>query len=1261
MIMKHSPTYSATLFHLIGAVALAALCSCGTPQPFYQSGSDSRPDTVATKQVDQEIFLIGDTGDPVLYGTDPVLTTLQYQLERASDSSAVVFLGDNIYPDGMNPDTTYQARKEDVAIITRNLQTLHNYPGHAFFTPGNHDWRHDDEGIRAQERFIESYGQADAEFVPDNACPGPDGFEIGSDWYLIILDSQWWINESYTTLTDVAQCETTTRVEVMNTVANMVEEHDDRKTVIAFHHTLYGNGPHGGYYSFRDYVFPLTNVVENLWLPLPLIGSIYPIYRKLGRSGQDIEHQRYEEFAREILEAVEDRENIFFASGHEHSLGFYQYEKKEENGEGTHHFVLSGSGSKTTYARTGYGAEFVYSEKGFAKIVSYTDGSVTVEYWTPHAEQPEGELVYFNEIIAPEAERTLQEQISYRRKQYAGAEDSVRTLQADPQLAAGPLHRVVWGDHYRDAWTAEVEVPVFNMDTKKGGLEVLEVTGGEQTATIIVQDSSKNRYVMRSVQKNPAQSLPDALQETFVKDLAQDQVSASHPYGVLAVPPLAAAAGVYHTNPEIGFLSRKSGIKLDIGDRPGLLVNFQEFVSADWFNKQYDKRAVDMVDSDELWERLRMGGDVRINQEQLVRSRIFDMFIGDWDRHEGQWFWAETRTDSISVFEPIPIDRDNAFFKSDGAIPWLARRKWALRKFQLFDEGIRDIKGMNFNARHFDRWFMNELPRKQWLAIAEEMQAALTDSVIEAAISKWPETIQELNGATFKRKLKARRAKLTDFAARYYDVLSEEVNVYGSDGSNIFEVSRSDSGKTTVAVYEEDIDEAPKPVLRYERTFRASETEEIRLFGFGEDDVFNVSGHSREAPALRIVGGEGPDLVNDQSSVEGISEKTVVYDTHYGVTIRSAGEVQSKTSDDPHINRFEDRAFEYNLVAPLVIGGYNSDDGVFLGGGALIKTHAFRKQPFAAKHYITAKRSLHTSSFTFSYSGQFTNEVGPFDLTLDADVMAPRFVNNYFGLGNETETPVEDLDYYNYKIDNFRASAGVSEALRELLYVDAELGYEYFRPIRTPGRFITSPQSMLSRDDFGRYHFATLGAGLRVSTVDSDLIPQYGVEFKASGGLNYGLNSRSETFTRFSSSIKLYNTFENITTTTALQVGLATNIGDYNFFQANVLGGQGIFTEPGNLRGYPRNRFAGRTSFYHNLEVRTKIGNISSYLFPAKYGLSAFVDGGRVWTDGAESRLWHVGYGGGLWISPLSKIVLSGNYARSEEGDFYSVTLGFNF
>ncbi len=123
----------------------------------------------------------------------------------------------------------------------------------------------------------------------------------------------------------------------------------------------------------------------------------------------------------------------------------------------------------------------------------------------------------------------------------------------------------------------------------------------------------------------------------------------------------------------------------------------------------------------------------------------------------------------------------------------------------------------------------------------------------------------------------------------------------------------------------------------------------------------------------------------------------------------------------------------------------------------------------------------------------------------------------------------------------------------------------------------------------------------------------------------------------------------------ANRVGYGKSFGDYQFYQAQTLGALE------NLRGYRKDRFTGGESFYHNIDLRIKLSQFNTYLFPGSFGMVLFNDVGRVWQQGEMSRQWHDGYGGGFWISPLSKLVFSASYGQGTDGGVLLVKLGFQY
>ena len=124
----------------------------------------------------------------------------------------------------------------------------------------------------------------------------------------------------------------------------------------------------------------------------------------------------------------------------------------------------------------------------------------------------------------------------------------------------------------------------------------------------------------------------------------------------------------------------------------------------------------------------------------------------------------------------------------------------------------------------------------------------------------------------------------------------------------------------------------------------------------------------------------------------------------------------------------------------------------------------------------------------------------------------------------------------------------------------------------------------------------------------------------------------------------------------ATRLGWSKNYGDYEFPQAMYLGG----TE--NLRGYRKQRFAGRSMLFNNTELRVRLFDFNTYLFPGSFGVLAFNDVGRVWADGEDSIDWHVGYGGGIWIAPIRRFVIAAVVAHSKEEKLLPrLTFGFQF
>jgi hypothetical protein len=137
---------------------------------------------------------------------------------------------------------------------------------------------------------------------------------------LVLLDTQWWLHSGPKPTDPSSSCPTDAEPEIVDSLRVAVQGADGRLVVVAAHHPLASGGKHGGYFSWRDHLFPLRAVVPWLWLPLPLIGSLYPAARQHGISNQDLWSPAYQRLIAAIRRAFSGAQPALYAAGHEHNL-----------------------------------------------------------------------------------------------------------------------------------------------------------------------------------------------------------------------------------------------------------------------------------------------------------------------------------------------------------------------------------------------------------------------------------------------------------------------------------------------------------------------------------------------------------------------------------------------------------------------------------------------------------------------------------------------------------------------------------------------------------------------------------------------------------------------------------------------------------------------------------------------------------------------------------------------------------------------------
>lgn len=344
-------------------------------------------------------------------------------------------------------------------------------------------------------------------------------------------------------------------------------------------------------------------------------------------------------------------------------------------------------------------------------------------------------------------------------------------ISASTLYEANELKKIMQGEHYREAWVTPVKVPVVFLDTLIGGLTIIKEGGGNQTKSLKLKDTIGNKYALRSINKTPGPLIPEFAKTLGLENIIIDGISAQHPYAATVVATLADAAHILHTHPKVYFVPKQKTLEKYNEDYGNKLFLFEHETESktNWTDL---KNVSTIIETDDLQKlKLKRGNSLKIDDHAMVRARLFDLLIGDWDRHAKQWGWVIQNLENGQVAIPLPGDRDNAFFTIDGIIPNIISSKNITPEMRPFQEDIDYLPGL---VQDFDAYFLKGIPEHIFLEEAQQLQELLTDQVIDHALQQWPQKIYDLDGLDIANKLKSRRDGLEQYAREFHRLLIEK-------------------------------------------------------------------------------------------------------------------------------------------------------------------------------------------------------------------------------------------------------------------------------------------------------------------------------------------------------------------------------------------------------------------------------------------------------------------------------------------------------
>lgn len=1216
------------------------LNSCATHKPQYGKETLLPLTTpeASTPEPESRIFLIGDAGYANHPNSQGLLKIVEEKLKASGRNTSLLYLGDNIYPLGMPPKTAPAERQIAEASLNSQIALAKSFEGKTYFIPGNHDWYYGLQGLLDEEAFIKEGLKDKKAFLPGKGC-GINDIKLNDNTILITIDSQWYIEDwdKFPTIND--DCTLKTREALFEELESLLNKYPDQTILLAIHHPLLSNGTHGGQFSLKKQLFPFESNV-----PLPVIGSVINVLRKTGgMSDQDQQSRIYTTMVNRIKTLVQNKKNVIVVSGHDHNL---QYIHKDNIYQ-----IISGSGSKEEAARAVNPGDFSYGGTGYTMLDIFKDGSAKVSYYSVK-DNVETKLF---ETSMLEKEKTV------LKKYPETFAPFVKASVYSPDLTEkGKAYRFFMGNHFRKYYGMKIEAPSATLDTLYGGLEPDKVGGGHQSKSLRLKDKDGKEYVMRGLKKSATRFLQavafktryigDSYEGTYVEDFLLDFYTTTHPYTPFVVDDLSESAGIYHSNPKLYYIPKQNALQ-EFNNEYGDELYMVEERPTDEFKDLASFGKPDAIEStDDVLLNLQKDKKYHIDERAYIRARLFDMLVGDWDRHSDQWRWARFNEKDSVIYRPIPRDRDQAFAKYDGAVLFFAMNIPAVRHMQTYKDDLKNVKWFNREPYPQDLAFLTKSEEKVWIEEAQKLQKMLTDVAIDKAFTDLPKEVQDETITTIKTSLRKRREKLEKYASEYYKVLLKTVLITGTDKKEKFLITRLPKGETEVKVYSRKKDGSE--VLVQNKIYNKKQTKEVWIYGLDDDDIFEVKGKPDNAIIVRLLGGQNKDTYNVENGkkikVYDFKSKENIYETDHATKLL--------LTDDYEINTYDYERPKYNIWAGYPLAGYNPDDGVKLGALANYTVNSFNRRPYSQKHAIRGTYFFATNGFELGYKGRFMNVASKWNVGFDVLYTSPNFSINYFGYGNETENFDDELgmDYNRVKLRVFRVAPSLFKDGRNGSTIELQVPFETIEVDDTAGRYVSEP-GVLRDYLFEHRLYAGISASYSFSNYDNHSLPALGLGFNILGGWKTSLDQLERSFNYLESSLNIVHKITRdgsfvFSTTFAGKVLLNNN---YEFYQAATLGGDT------SLRSFRQQRFTGKQSYWQTSDLRLSLGRWKNTFLPIQYGVYGGFDYGRVWIHDDTSKKWHNSYGGGLWLNIAEAATTRIFYFHGSEGG--RISLGFSF
>jgi len=177
------------------------------------------------------------------------------------------------------------------------------------------------------EAFAAAVGESDADdldVMPQAGCGDPALVEINDNLGLLLVNSQWWMQDWTNDPQANEGCEVKTRAAFDKPFSDSLHSYRSRRLIVATHHPLKSYGEFGGSFTAGAHL-----------TPLPIVGTIWVLARQAGLVEQYENHPMVRSYLDLIFAEAQRYGSYVFVSGHDASLQYLQIEKQVQLISGT--------------------------------------------------------------------------------------------------------------------------------------------------------------------------------------------------------------------------------------------------------------------------------------------------------------------------------------------------------------------------------------------------------------------------------------------------------------------------------------------------------------------------------------------------------------------------------------------------------------------------------------------------------------------------------------------------------------------------------------------------------------------------------------------------------------------------------------------------------------------------------------------------------------------------------------------------------------